>query len=95
MERVRRAVAVEIENSPPEFYAVEEQNRRIVEEVTALAQAVPVTPSEEARRRTALRDWEGVRTTAASSLGRRSQKSSLWGSLLENLVKAVLANATR
>ncbi len=33
MERVRRAVAVEIENSPPEFYAVEEQYRRIVEEV--------------------------------------------------------------
>ncbi len=35
MERVRRAVAVEIENSPPEFYAVEELYRRIVEEVAA------------------------------------------------------------
>ncbi len=35
MERVRKAVAVEIENSPPEFYAVEEQYRRIVEEVAA------------------------------------------------------------
>jgi hypothetical protein len=32
---------------------------------------------------------------AARSSGRRSQKSSLWGSFLENLVKAVLANATR
>jgi putative transposase len=35
MECVRRAVAVEIENSPPELYAVEEQYRRIVEEVAA------------------------------------------------------------
>jgi putative transposase len=34
MEYVRRAVAVEVENPPPEFYAVEEQHRRIVEEVT-------------------------------------------------------------
>jgi hypothetical protein len=33
MERVRRAVAVEIENPPSELYAVEEQYRRIVEEV--------------------------------------------------------------
>jgi hypothetical protein len=33
MERVRRAVAVEVENPPPELYAVEEQYRRIVEEV--------------------------------------------------------------
>ncbi len=33
MERVRRAVAVEIENPPPELYAVEEPYRRIVEEV--------------------------------------------------------------
>jgi hypothetical protein len=45
MERVRRAVAVEIENSPPEFYAMEEQYRRIVEEVAALARAAPVTPA--------------------------------------------------
>jgi putative transposase len=35
MERVRRAVAVEIENQPPELYAVEEPYRRIVEEVAA------------------------------------------------------------
>ncbi len=35
MERVRRAVAVEVENPPPELYAVEEQYRRIVEEVAA------------------------------------------------------------
>jgi putative transposase len=33
MECVRRAVAVEVENSPSELYAVEEQYRRIVEEV--------------------------------------------------------------
>ncbi len=33
MEYVRRAVAVEIENPPPELYAVEEPYRRIVEEV--------------------------------------------------------------
>jgi hypothetical protein len=33
MERVRRAVAVEIENPPPELYAVEIAYRRIVEEV--------------------------------------------------------------
>ena len=32
---VRRAVAVEIENPPPELYAVEEPYRRIVEEVAA------------------------------------------------------------
>jgi putative transposase len=35
IEKVRRAVAVEIENPPPELYAVEEQYRRIVEEVAA------------------------------------------------------------
>ncbi len=35
MERVRRAVAVEIENPPPELSAVEEPYRRIVEEVAA------------------------------------------------------------
>ena len=35
MECVRRAVAVEVENPPPELYAVEEQYRRIVEEVAA------------------------------------------------------------
>jgi putative transposase len=35
MERVRRAVAVEIENPPSELYAVAEQYRRIVEEVAA------------------------------------------------------------
>ncbi len=35
MERVRRAVAVEVENPPSELYAVEEPYRRIVEEVTA------------------------------------------------------------
>jgi putative transposase len=34
MECVRRAVAVEVENPPPELYAVEEPYRRIVEEVT-------------------------------------------------------------
>jgi len=33
MECVRRAVAVEIENTPSELYAVEEPYRRIVEEV--------------------------------------------------------------
>ena len=33
MERVRRAVAVEVENPPPELSAVEEQYRCIVEEV--------------------------------------------------------------
>jgi putative transposase len=33
MERVRRAVAVEVENLPSELYAVEEPYRRIVEEV--------------------------------------------------------------
>ncbi len=35
MECVRRAVAVEVENPPPELYAVEEPHRRIVEEVAA------------------------------------------------------------
>lgn len=49
MERVRRAVAVEIENSPPEFYAMEEQYRRIVEEVAALARAAPVNPARGER----------------------------------------------
>ncbi len=48
MERVKRAVAVEIENPPPEFYAMEEQCRRIVEEVAALARAAPVTPARDA-----------------------------------------------
>jgi len=33
MESVRRAVAVEVENPPPELYAVEEPYRNIVEEV--------------------------------------------------------------
>jgi hypothetical protein len=33
MERVRRAVAVEVEDPPPELYAVEEPYRRTVEEV--------------------------------------------------------------
>jgi len=33
MERVRRAVAVEVENPPPELHAVEEPYRKIVEEV--------------------------------------------------------------
>jgi putative transposase len=33
MEKVRRAIAVEMESPPPELYAVEEQYRRIVEEV--------------------------------------------------------------
>ncbi len=33
MECVRRAVAVEVENPPPELYAVEEPYRKIVEEV--------------------------------------------------------------
>jgi putative transposase len=35
MERVRRAVAVELERPPPELYAVEEPYRKIVEEVAA------------------------------------------------------------
>ncbi len=35
MECVRRAVAVEVENPPPELSAVEEPYRRIVEEVAA------------------------------------------------------------
>ena len=35
MECVRRAVTVEVENLPPELYAVEEPYRRIVEEVAA------------------------------------------------------------
>jgi putative transposase len=35
VERVRRAVAVEVESPPPELYAVKEQYRRIVEEVAA------------------------------------------------------------
>jgi IS605 OrfB family transposase len=35
MESVRRAVAVEVENPPPELYAVEEPYRRIVEEIAA------------------------------------------------------------
>jgi hypothetical protein len=35
MECVRRAVAVEVESPPPELSAVEEQCRRIVEEVAA------------------------------------------------------------
>ncbi len=35
MERVRRAIAVELERPPPELSAVEEQCRRIVEEVAA------------------------------------------------------------
>jgi len=35
MERVRRAVAVEVESPPPELYAVEEPYRKIVEEVAA------------------------------------------------------------
>ncbi len=35
MEKVKRAVAVEVESLPPELYAVEEQYRRIVKEVAA------------------------------------------------------------
>ncbi len=35
MERVRRAVAVEVESPPSELYAMEEPYRRIVEEVAA------------------------------------------------------------
>jgi len=35
MERVRRAIAVELERPPPELSAVEEPYRRIVEEVAA------------------------------------------------------------
>jgi HSP90 family molecular chaperone len=35
MECVRRAVAVEVESPPPEFYAVEEPHREIVEEAAA------------------------------------------------------------
>jgi putative transposase len=35
MECVRRAVAVKMESPPLELYAVEEQYRRIVEEVAA------------------------------------------------------------
>jgi putative transposase len=35
MECVRRSIAVEVENPLPELYALEEQYRRIVEEVVA------------------------------------------------------------
>jgi len=35
MGSVRRAVAVELEDPPPELYAVEEPYRRIVEEAAA------------------------------------------------------------
>ncbi len=35
MEKVRRAVAVEVESPPSELYAVEEPYRHIVEEVAA------------------------------------------------------------
>ncbi len=35
MEKVRRAIDVEIESPPPELYAVEEPYRRIAEEVAA------------------------------------------------------------
>ncbi|MEM4651915.1 MAG: hypothetical protein QW086_08835 [Pyrobaculum sp.] len=35
MECVRRAVAVEVENPPPELHAVDKPYRRIVEEVAA------------------------------------------------------------
>ncbi len=35
MEKVRRAIAVEVESPPPELSAVEEPYRRIVEEVAA------------------------------------------------------------
>jgi hypothetical protein len=35
MENIRRVVAVEVEDPPPELYAVEEPHRRIVEEVAA------------------------------------------------------------
>ena len=35
MENMRRVVAVEVEDPPPELYAVEEPHRRIVEEVAA------------------------------------------------------------
>jgi hypothetical protein len=35
MEKVRRAIAVELERPPSELYAVEEPHRRIVEEVAA------------------------------------------------------------
>jgi hypothetical protein len=38
MECVRRAVAVEVENPPPELHAVEEPYRKIVEEVAVLSQ---------------------------------------------------------
>jgi len=33
MERVRRAVVMEVESPPPELYTVEEPCRRVVEEV--------------------------------------------------------------
>ena len=35
MENMRRVVAVEVEDPPPELYAVEEPYRRIVEEIAA------------------------------------------------------------
>ena len=35
MEKVKRAVAAEVESPPPELYAVEEPYRRIVEEAAA------------------------------------------------------------
>jgi putative transposase len=46
MECVRRAVAVEVENPPPELYAVEEPYRRIVEEVATYV-AERGTPEKE------------------------------------------------
>jgi putative transposase len=46
MECVRRAIAVEMESPPPELYAVEEQYRRIVEEVAAYV-AERGTPEKE------------------------------------------------
>ncbi len=50
MESVRRAIAVEVENPPPELYAVEEPYRRIVEEIAAYVAERGETGEGEVRR---------------------------------------------
>jgi hypothetical protein len=60
---VRRAVAVEIENPPPELSAIEEPYRRIVEEVAAYV-AERGRLEKEKRRLDLTQDAEGRRQTA-------------------------------
>jgi hypothetical protein len=50
MENMRRVVAVEVEDPPPELYAVEEPHRRIVEEVAAYVAERGDTGEGEVRR---------------------------------------------